>query len=186
MLRLRSLLIASVCAACGSDRTSRGSDSGFDGSTDPVLDARLAVPDASAPDAQLDASRSCADDGRPTGAGCKYLVTDGTAIIERLEASDATTNACPHDPVTVVFRFEPDDPESVRCAASRQLGEARAWTFTIGDGKAPPRACIDGAAIRVGTPLRVRRLDILEGTCTPVVFRFADELVTACDAQCFL
>lgn len=146
-------------------------------------DAALADGAADASGA-MDASASCAEED-PAGTGCRYLYSDGTIAITGIEAAPATVNRCERDPVVVRFTFEPDDPASRRCARDEQVPLEARWRFTIGDGKAPPRSCIDGAAITVGSRLRVRRRDIVSGSCTPVLFAFDSQLVSSCLAQCF-
>jgi hypothetical protein len=127
---------------------------------------------------------SCADEG-PSSSACRYVYSDGTATITRIEDAPAGSNRCPQDPVSVRFDFEPDDPASRRCAKDEQFPVEARWSFTLADGKAPPRSCLEQASIVVGSRLRVRRRDIVSGACTPVLFVFDHALVASCLAKCF-
>lgn len=129
-----------------------------------------------------DVGAQCATaDSGPPGGGCRYVTSEGTAVIERIEAAGANIHRCERDPVRVGFRFEPDDPNAAQ-GARIVVNEGE---FIIGDGAAPPRACIAGAGIQVGSRLRVSRKSIVSGACSPTVFDFGEELRAACAAQCF-
>ena len=118
---------------------------------------------------------------RRPGDGCQYVTSEGTAVIEAITEAGADINRCDRDPVQVRFHFEADDPNAAR--------EARVITttgeLTIGGGMAPPRACITSAGLQVGSRIRVKRLSIVDGACSPTVFRFDESITDVCDAQCF-
>ncbi len=42
--------------------------------------------------------------------------------------------------------------------------------FLIGDGKNPPAVCVDATRIRAGAVFPAKRLRVLYGTCTPLLF----------------
>lgn len=187
MTPLRTMLtLGSLMVACAQSPDRSLDAAPLDGGLDaaPVEDGGLDADAAPAYDGAADGA-SCAEEDA-SSTGCRYVSSDGTAIIASIEPAPTTMNRCERDPVLVRFDFEPDDPASRLCAKDDQIPAMDRWLFTIGDGKAPPKSCIDGASIAVGSRLRVRRRDITSGACTPVLFVLDRPLVDSCEAQCFL
>lgn len=157
----------------------------FDGGVrgDASLDASGPSLDA-ANDAQTsdggDASSLCQPVAN--GSGCSYVRVDGTATVTALETPAQDSYSCKNGPVTVRFTFVPDDP--ARAACFRGSAPPNSSTFRVGAGANPPRACIEGANVRVGSELRVTRQDLVSGTCSPVVYTFPTSLTDACMSAC--
>jgi hypothetical protein len=101
------------------------------------------------------------------GGPCKYLDTLGVATIVALETPEPDVLNCPNDPVEVIFDYQPDDP------ASRDLG-ATGLRLTISEGVNPPREWVESEGLTVGSQHVCIRRDIASGTCSPLLFDFAD------------
>lgn len=100
---------------------------------------------------------------------CEYRAVPGEMIITQVRPADPGMNNCDNDPVEVLFNFEPDDP------AARAGYRMAGWPdqdqhLTIGSGQNPPRAWVAAQALNPGARFSAERLEILAGTCTPVLF----------------
>lgn len=194
-------LAALALVACGDDDGGTRSDAGP--SVDAGGDATL--PDASPADAgpgdagPLDAApldtgpadaaptdlgpRTDAACPPPTGSGCAYVRTEGTAHITALETPGPAEYACRNDPVRVVFDFAPTDPAARACYTVPDAPDT-GRNFTISGGAHPSRACADASGLAAGVDVRAVRLDIVSGTCTPVLFELPDVDLDRCTSLC--
>ena len=77
------------------------------------------------------------------------------------------------DPVEVVFRFEPDDPEARGWYRFPEV-EDDELLLTVGSGANPSRTWVADAGLLPGTRHRCERLEIGEGVGQPVMFRLTD------------
>ncbi len=100
------------------------------------------------------------------GGPCKYADTPGMATIVSVEpAPDGALN-CTNHPVEVVFDFTPTNAGTGGAATGR--------TLTIGEGLNPPLSWVQAEGLIVGSQHPCVRHDIIEGTCTPILYSFPD------------
>lgn len=99
------------------------------------------------------------------GGPCAYKDIPGWARVVSIRAAPAKANNCPNHPVVVRFDFIPDDPK----LTSKQ---AQDLTLTVAGGMNPARAYITAKGIAKGKTYRCVRREIMQGTCTPVLYTF--------------
>jgi len=109
------------------------------------------------------------------GSGCRYADTPGTAVILSIGPAPGGTNACPRDPVAVLFRFSPTN--STQAPIDRSI--------SIGDGKHPPRAWVESSGLTVGSAHPAIRSDSVAGACSPLVIKLTDVDYGAANDACF-
>lgn len=101
------------------------------------------------------------------GGACRYEQIPGTITIKAIEASKEL--GLYPDPVIVLFDFVPDPP------MSRLNYRFPHWPSVdvplhVGGGCEPPIRWIKAAKIAVGQRYRGTRNEIVQGTCTPVIY----------------
>lgn len=101
------------------------------------------------------------------GGPCKYVDTPGVATIVSVESADPDALNCTNDPVEVIFDYQPDDPASADLAVTGRR-------LKISEGVNPPREWVESEGLIVGSQHVCIRRDITSGTCTPLLFEFAD------------
>ena len=116
----------------------------------------------------------CVDniDPLPAGGHCEYAEIPGTATIISMGPPTGAVANCGNDPVEVRFDFTPNDAnarDAYRCPHSSDNNRQ----LLVGEGKNPPRSYMESKGITVGSTHKCIRMEITEGTCTPVLFEFS-------------
>ncbi len=103
---------------------------------------------------------------------CKYIAYEGKAIIISIEIAPANENNCDSNPRKVLFAFIADD------STVRNNYVFKNWSdtsvLTINSGINPSQHFIDSLDITLGKEFSCSRQELIQGTCTPVYFRFSD------------
>lgn len=118
----------------------------------------------------------------PSGP-CIYKEIPGRAAITWISVADATAYNC-RDGVEVHFTFEPDDPDAVKGYRFPEQADQEK-RLTVGAGMNPSRDWVMHKGLAVGSTHRCIRREIIQGTCSPVVFAFPDIDFSDWQAFCF-
>jgi hypothetical protein len=114
---------------------------------------------------------SCTEDS--PGGPCEYAGYPGTATIVSVTPDISAGRPCSSS-VNIVYDFTPDDPD----ARDRYLFPARPDTgriFRVGTSvldDSPPLQWTEREGLTAGSEHPCIRLEIVKGTCNPVVFEF--------------
>ena len=117
------------------------------------------------------------------GGRCEYNDIQGRATINSVAVPDAGEDNC-KNAVKIMFTFTPDD---VSAPDDYRFGE---WPdtdrqFTVGAGKNPPKAWAESVGLVQGSTYKCVRSEIINGTCTPVIFSFPEIDLTGWEKECF-
>lgn len=118
-----------------------------------------------------------------TGGACTYKEVKGQAKITKIMAANPAGYNC-KDGVEVYFSFTPDDPAAVK----RYLFPGKSdqgQRLTVGAGMNPPKSWVDSKGLTVGSAHRCIRKELIQGTCTPVLFEFPEIDFTDWPKRCF-
>ena len=117
------------------------------------------------------------------GGRCEYNDIQGTATITAFAVPDASEDNC-KNAVKIIFTFIPDDastPDDYRFSEWPDQDQA----FTVGAGKNPPKTWAESKGLIQGSIHKCVRSEIINGTCTPVIFSFPEIDVTGWEEECF-
>ena len=102
---------------------------------------------------------------------CNYIAYEGKAIIISIDIAPANENNCDLNPRKVLFYFIADD------STVRNNYVFKNWSdtsvLTINGGTNPSQNFIDSLDITIGKEYRCSRQELMQGTCTPVYFKFS-------------
>jgi hypothetical protein len=115
---------------------------------------------------------SNSSDNGSVGGECIYKDIPGIAEIVSISQPDQGENNCPNDPVKITFNFSPNDSNAPEQYLYPNWSDEN-QIFTISDGKNPSRECANDEGLNVGSQHECIRKEIIEGTCTPVIFHFS-------------
>ena len=120
------------------------------------------------------------------GMGCMYRSIPGIVTVAPFEPVLPGDSTCV-DGVRVTLAFTTLDPEARACLESQPFWAGQSLpfvqSFTLFDGRHPPRGCLEGAGIVEGAALPARLMVQEVGSCTPLSLRlFAD--TSACESMC--
>lgn len=103
------------------------------------------------------------------GGGCGYKDIDGMAKIVLVEVAPANENNCEKNPQKITFVFTPTNKTTYQFPNFSDTANLR-----INAGQNPSAGWAKANKITVGATFACSRSEILQGTCTPVVFKFKD------------
>ena len=103
------------------------------------------------------------------GGGCGYNDIDGLAKIISVVAAPSNENNCEKNPQKITFVFTPNTKTSYKFANFSDTSNLR-----INAGQNPSASWVAANKITVGATFACSRSEIIQGTCTPVVFKFKD------------
>ncbi len=104
------------------------------------------------------------------GGPCSYNEFPGRAVITSV--TPAPDGGC-IDAVYVEFNFIPDDPNALELYVFPNWPDTGQF-LTVGDGKHPNATWAELQGLTVGSIHPAIRMEISDGTCTPVIFKFLD------------
>ena len=106
------------------------------------------------------------------GGPCEYVDIPGTATI--VSVTPVSEDAAPaYDAVEVLFDFVPDDPSAAEKYLFPEWPDS-GQKMTLWGGTSLPRQWVQDQGLAVESLHSCIRSEIIEGTCTPVVFSFPD------------
>jgi hypothetical protein len=123
------------------------------------------------------------DDNKIDGGPCDYSTTLGVATIMAVKTADLSDNNC-KDAVEIIFNFVPDNP-AARSHYRFPLSPDTGRNFVVGDGKNPPGNWALNKGLIEQSSHRCARQEIINGTCTPIIFSFPDIDCTDYATDCF-
>jgi len=106
------------------------------------------------------------------GGSCSYVDTYGKAEIISIKQAGPESYNC-KNAVEVLFNFTPDDPNAIKHYKMYNWPDTNR-KLTVSAGINPSREMVEKKGIKVGKIYRCIRQDIVQGTCTPVIFRVPD------------
>ena len=117
------------------------------------------------------------------GGPCEYDEIHGTATITWTGDPVIDADNC-KNAIEIKFTFTPDDP------SARNHYRFPDWSdenqrFTVGGGKNPPKNWAVSRGLMKGSSHECVRLEIINGTCTPVIFSFPDIDLRGWEDECF-
>jgi hypothetical protein len=118
------------------------------------------------------------------GGGCKYKEIPGKCHITSASNAPADQNNCPNDPVEILFDFAPNDPQAPAHYLFPKWPETNQHLL-IGDGKNPPRQWTVKQGLLKDSIKPCLRTEIVQGTCTPVIFKFIEVDYSDANKLCF-
>ena len=113
------------------------------------------------------------DESEMTGGNCNYIKYTGKATITAIEDAPATENNCPNNPKKVSFEFVPDNASSVNNYIFPNVIDSMQY-LSINSGMNPSLTWLENNAVEVGQVFVSFREEIIEGTCTPVIYTFSE------------
>lgn len=100
-----------------------------------------------------------------TGGPCDYALMPGTATIVSVHEQSGS--------LEIIFDFVPHDPiEADKYRFAQGSDSYQTHTFEISEKS--PRAWAEKRGLIEGSQHQCVRMDLIEGTCTPLVFDFPD------------
>ena len=103
---------------------------------------------------------------------CNYIAYEGRAVIISINIAPANENNCASNPRKVIFAFIPDDSTVRNNYIFKNWSDTA--SLTINSGTNPSQSFIDSLDITLGKDFRCSRQELMQGTCTPVYFKFPD------------
>ena len=113
------------------------------------------------------------DNDNIKGGECDYKVISGKAVIISISNAPSTSNNCPNDPQEIKFNFTPDNSENINNYLFPNWKDTCNF-ITIHAGKNPSKNWAERNNIHINDELKCYRNEIIQGTCTLVVFKFPD------------
>ena len=106
------------------------------------------------------------------GGPCSYIKYPGSALIVSVAADTSRMRTCENAAV-ILFTFHPTDSSATNSYRFPAWPDTNC-AFLVGSGCTPPLNWAISQGLVVGSEHRCARWEIIEGTCTPVIYKFSD------------
>jgi len=116
---------------------------------------------------------SCERNENLIGGECKYVEYIGKAIITSIIDAPIDEQNCPNNPRKIKFEFTPDNISDTTLYMFNNYTDSINY-IKINSGMNPSQIWIDNNQINIGNQYVCYRNEIIQGTCSPVIFTFQD------------